>query len=168
MQLTICGVDAGKNTAVAVLGMDGKLLHLESFKNKKYEELARVISTYGKTLIVATDVNPPPKTVRKIASSLNSKLFYPTKQFKKKQKYNVTQAYNEIISNSHERDALASAMKAYKKYTGLIMKIERFVGYSDKEYKEEIIYDIIRHLYPNIKSALGKTKVINNNQQINS
>ncbi len=165
MQLTICGVDVGKNTAIAVLGMDGKLLHLESFKDKKYEEVARAISIYGKTLIVATDVNPPPKAARKIASSLNSKLFYPTKQFKKKQKYNVTRAYSEIISNSHERDALASAMKAYKRYISLITKIDRFVDDSDKEYKEEIIYDLIRHLYPNIKSALRKTKIINNNQQ---
>ena len=94
-------------------------------------EVIKYIIGHGKTVLIATDVYPVPKNVRKLASTLNSKIYSPVKTFTVSSKTELVDSYlNEISStkypgNAHERDALAAAIKTYKHYQNKLGQIEK-------------------------------------------
>ena len=83
--------------------------------------------------------------VKKLASTLNSKIYSPTKTFTVSSKTELVDSYlNELSSakfpdNAHERDALAAAVKTYKHYQRKLNQIERRsekIGLSPEEIDE--------------------------------
>ena len=70
----IVGFDPGLTVGIAILNLKGQLISLASFKEIRRSEIISFIIGYGSTVLVATDVYSPPKTVRKLASTLNSKI----------------------------------------------------------------------------------------------
>ncbi len=76
---TICGIEIGKNCAFALIDLNRNLIKIKSFKDEKLSDLIGEINKEGKVIIVATDVNPIPKKIRKIAAALQCGIFYPVK-----------------------------------------------------------------------------------------
>ncbi len=127
---------------VAILDLSGEILNVNSFKEVSRAEITRHIINYGKTVLVATDVHQPPKMVKKMATALNSKIYFPYRDLAVSAKNELVDDYiylqdqqhplrrsresNDLIpQNAHERDALAAAIQGYKKHQKKLEQIER-------------------------------------------
>jgi predicted RNase H-like nuclease (RuvC/YqgF family) len=128
----IVGLDPGLTVGIAILDLKGNLISLSSFKEIRRSEIISHIITYGKTVLVATDVYPPPKTVRKLASILNSKISSPYRSMSVEAKIEIVDSFLqgidnntplEVPQNAHERDALAAAVKTYRDNTNKFRQI---------------------------------------------
>lgn len=143
----IVGFDPGLTVGIAILNLNGHLISLASFKEIRRSEIVSHIINYGKTVLVATDVDPPPKTVRKLASTLNSKIWSPYKSMSVESKIDIVDSYLhdidkeqklfELPQNAHERDALAAAVKTYRDHLKKFRQIEK------RTEKAELPYDAV-------------------------
>jgi uncharacterized protein len=128
---------------VAILGLSGEILSVNSFKEASRAELTKHIISFGRTVLVATDVHQPPRLVKKMATSLNSKIYAPYRDLAVSAKNEMVDNYvysgdnrqltrrsrdiepDLIPQNAHERDALAAAIQGYKKYQKKLEQIEK-------------------------------------------
>jgi predicted RNase H-like nuclease (RuvC/YqgF family) len=145
-KLTIVGIDFGITTGVAILDIQGKVLLIDSKREMKKEEIVKTIIKFGKPLIIASDVNPLPKSVEDIVNEFGSKAFFPENSLSVEEKNELTKEYSKILKNDHEKDALAAALKAWKSYREIFEKIS--IAY------ENAILKIFRKESENIESAI--------------
>lgn len=82
---------------------------IKSKKNWRPDEFAKAIAPFS-PIIIAADTNPPSKAAKKLAAAFLCRLYYPSKSLTIRQKIKLAQKHK---ANSHERDALAAALKAY-------------------------------------------------------
>ncbi len=129
----ILGIDPGTTTGIAVLDlMTGKILYLGSKRECGISQIIRIASRFGKISCVAADVLPVPSTVEKVAKITGSKLKYPTVLTSATTKREYLQDYQDLTINhghlnSHERDALFAALKAYNSLKEQLSKITKIV-----------------------------------------
>jgi len=114
----ILGIDPGVYTGIAIMDLNGRPLYTYSSKNLDRFDILNMVSKFGEVVIVATDTHDPPDLVRKIASVLNAKLYAPPRDLSNEEKQGIinklSEMYRDIdIRDSHVKDALASAYKAY-------------------------------------------------------
>ncbi|MDO8870584.1 MAG: DUF460 domain-containing protein [Methanobacteriaceae archaeon] len=128
---TIIGFDPGLTVGIAIIDLNGHILSLKSFKEAKYSEVVREIINHGRAIIVASDVYPPPKMVKKLAASLNAKIDSPSSVFTVGSKKEMVDEFlrdrksNFSPNNAHQRDALAAAIKTYKNYEKKFNQIDK-------------------------------------------
>lgn len=136
----IVGFDPGLTVGLAILDLNGNLLFLGSFKEITKSEIINIIMKFGRAILIATDVENSPKAVKKLATTLNSKIFAP--------KNDISVSYkNELVNNflkssgdflsentanisnvsvdAHKRDSLSAAILAYKNYENKLNQLER-------------------------------------------
>jgi predicted RNase H-like nuclease (RuvC/YqgF family) len=95
-----------------------------------------------------------PKTIEKIASSLGSKIYYPEVSLSNVEKIKIIQKYEKYIKDSHQKDALAACIKAFKHYHELFLKIETFLKKINKEeIYEKVVEEVIKSESENIVNA---------------
>lgn len=141
-KLIIVGFDPGLTAGIAILDLSGNVIAIKSCKEIPKAEIVKYIIGYGKAVLIATDVYPPPKMVKKLATTLNSKIFSPDKTFTVSSKIELVDNYlNEISSikhpeNAHERDALAAAIKTYKHYQNKLRQIEKRAEKLELSFRE--------------------------------
>lgn len=128
----IVGFDPGLTVGIAILDLKGNLISIASFKEIRRSEIINHIMSHGNTVLIATDVYPPPKTVRKLASNLNSKIWSPYRNMSVESKIDIVDSYMQSINggsstpqNAHERDALAAAVKTYRDHLNKFRQIEK-------------------------------------------
>jgi predicted RNase H-like nuclease (RuvC/YqgF family) len=121
MKPLIVGVDPGSTSAVAAVDLDGEIELLESGKNFPPREIIQRIIKVGKPVVVAADKGKTPSKVEKIASSVGAKLFEPEEDLSSERKRDLGKG-----ANSHELDAVASAVYARKQLQRDIRKIEKY------------------------------------------
>jgi predicted RNase H-like nuclease (RuvC/YqgF family) len=112
MNEIIVGIDTGTTTAIAILDLKGRILFLKSKREYKISEIVEDILRFGKPILICTDKEKVPKKVKKIASLFSCKIFHPTKNPSRIQKYRITKNFE--YRNYHERDAIFSAIKGFK------------------------------------------------------
>ena len=142
MEDIIVGIDPGINTGIAIFGMDGNFVLVESMRNLRASDIRKFIMESGIPVIVASDVNPVPRSVEKIAKSFSSRLIFPEQtltrkdkrrlagNFLKKHKENGAGPTTNILirgavhpwKNRHERDAIAAAWHAWKRVRRTVEK----------------------------------------------
>jgi len=141
----IVGFDPGLTVGIAILDLSGNVISTVSCKEMSKAEIIKHIIGHGKAVLIATDVYPPPKMVKKLATTLNSKIYSPSGTFTVSSKTELVDNYlSEINStkypeNAHERDALAAAIKTYKHYQNKLQQIEKRtekIGLTDEEIDE--------------------------------
>jgi len=119
-QKLIVGIDPGTTCGLAVLTLEGIPVHLQSRKGISRGEIVRVLSELGDPVIVAADVNPLPEFVKKLANEFEAKSYSPEKLLTTSEKQEITREYLKKTgvekSDSHSRDALAAAIKAFNHY----------------------------------------------------
>ncbi|RLF10616.1 MAG: hypothetical protein DRJ98_05685 [Thermoprotei archaeon] len=124
----IIGVDPGMVTGLAILDLRGRPLLLVSRRSMDRLSISRLILDYGSPLIVASDVNPPPTLVEKLSSMLRVILHYPSYSLTVEEKRRLTmeaeENYGIRVKDSHQRDALAAALKAYMHYKNKLEQVE--------------------------------------------
>ncbi len=121
----IVGMDPGTTTAVAVLDLNGNLLHLKSERNWSLPRIIDFLKDVGRPVIVSTDVTPPPGTVLKLKKSFDAILHVPRESLTVERKNEITAGYT--TSNAHERDALAAAIEGYNFFRSKFAQIEKKV-----------------------------------------
>jgi len=123
----IVGVDPGIETGLAILDLDLKPITIMSGRNLDREEIIQHITKCGVPVLIATDKNPPPEMVEKLAASLGVKLYIPDRSLSNSEKDvlvdEYVRSYGVSIKTTHERDALASCLKAYKAFEEKFIQI---------------------------------------------
>ncbi|MFH1200024.1 MAG: DUF460 domain-containing protein [Candidatus Micrarchaeota archaeon] len=103
-------MDAGATVAFAAVDFDGRVVAKSSRRNLGRERLIEILAPYG-PIIVASDTNPPSKLSKAVATAFNARLSFPLHSLTYAQKSRMTKDYG--YGNTHEKDALAAALKAY-------------------------------------------------------
>lgn len=117
----IIGVDPGSTSAVAGIDLEGELELLESGKNFPPHEIIEKIIEAGKPVVVTSDKGKMPSKVDKIASSMGAETYVPDEDLDQEKKSELGRG-----DNSHEKDAVASAINAYNNMQREIRKIEKY------------------------------------------
>lgn len=126
----IVGFDPGLTVGIAIMDLNGNIISLKSFKEASPSEIVLEIISHGRAIIISSDVYPPPKMVKKLAASLNSKIYSPPKVMTIESKNEMVEEYvrekssNFSPNNAHQRDALAAAIKTYKNYEKKLNQID--------------------------------------------
>jgi len=101
-------------------------------------------------LIISCDVNPAPKLAEDIAKKLGAVLIAPEKSLLMSKKTRLVDEFLKEqeefikINNKHERDAIASALFAYKQTRKLFDKIENEIdGELTDSIKERVLKEKI-------------------------
>ena len=158
---------------VAILDLSGEIISLKSCKEVSRAEIIKHIISFGKTVLVAADVHQPPKMVKKMAATLNSKIYVPYRDLAVHTKNEMVDAYLHqqdypnltrrsrdfepviVPKNAHERDALAAAIQAYKKYQKKLDHIER------RALDLEIPLDMVDNVKIMVINEVPITKALN-------
>jgi len=119
----IAGIDPGTTTGIAALNLKGDLVALLSARAMSPPDVIEWLADRGKTLIVATDVFPTPGAVEKVKRSFSAVLYSPGSDIPSEEKIALAREYG--YKNDHERDALAAAVSAYKRYKNKFQQVEK-------------------------------------------
>lgn len=127
----IVGVDPGMVTGLAILDLNGRVFHLSSGRGFTRGQITRVLTEYGKPILFASDVNPPPGMISKLAALHKADLFFPQKSLKTFEKSEIVEKASAEqgikASDTHQRDALSAALKAYSIHKNKLDQCEAHV-----------------------------------------
>jgi uncharacterized protein len=121
----IIGIDPGTTVGYAVLDLNGEMVEVNSSKIIDRSHLIQLVTDIGVPVLVATDKNPAPQAVSKIATLLGARLVVPSTDMLVQEKLTLTRELS--VRNDHERDALAAALRAQKEVRGLLLRIDKFI-----------------------------------------
>jgi predicted RNase H-like nuclease (RuvC/YqgF family) len=119
----IVGLDPGTTTGIAALNLRGELVDLISSRAMSSSDVIEWIAARGRPLIVATDVSPTPGAVEKTKRAFNAVLFSPGADMAGEEKIALGRGLG--YKNDHERDALAAALSAFRKYKNKFIQVEK-------------------------------------------
>ncbi|OPY52808.1 MAG: hypothetical protein A4E49_01761 [Methanosaeta sp. PtaU1.Bin112] len=119
----IVGLDPGTTTGIAAINLRGELVDLISSRAMSSSDVIEWIAARGRSLLVATDVFPTPGAVEKVKRAFNAVLYSPGADIPAEEKIALGREFN--YRNDHERDALAAAISAFKKYKNKFMLVEK-------------------------------------------
>lgn len=151
-KLIIAGIDPGINVGVAILDLRGRVLDTSTKREARKSELIKHILKFGWPVVVASDVNPMPRSIEKLASAFGSRIFYPKVSLSNASKIKIIEDYKHEIRDAHQKDALAAALKAHKKYRELFSKID--ASLKRKDMFDDIVMSVFKG--KNIAEALRK------------
>ena len=121
----IVGLDPGTTTGIAALNLSGELVDLISSRAMSSSDVIEWIAARGRSLVVATDVFPTPGSVEKVKRAFNAVLYSPGGDIPAEEKIALGKEFG--YKNDHERDALAAAISAFKKYRNKFLQVEKKV-----------------------------------------
>ncbi len=162
LKYLIVGVDPGMVTGLAIMDLNGRIVHLSSGRGVTRGAITRIIASLGRALVFASDVNPPPFMVTKLASSHNTILFSPERSMKTYEKSELAErssaGQNVKAEDTHQRDSLAAASKAFSSYRN---KLEQCVSHARERptpvQLDEVKASVIRGM--SINDALAMAAV---------
>jgi predicted RNase H-like nuclease (RuvC/YqgF family) len=124
----IMGIDPGMTVGVALIDLEGRPVFAKSWRTIDRYEIISAISSYGKVVVIATDVSNPPELVKKIGSLLGAIVYAPERDITVDEKNKIIselrETYDFTIEDSHVRDALVAALKAYRHYLNTILEVK--------------------------------------------
>lgn len=152
-KLLIVGVDPGTTLGYAVMDIDGDVLNVDSSKQLNTSTLIARIRDYGKVLIVGCDRAKIPYFVNNFAVKIGAKVSAPKRDLTINEKKAL--ARNFEVKNSHQIDALASCLNAYKNIRPLLDEIDVFLRKRKKQrFSEKVKETVIKNDF-NMRLALS-------------
>lgn len=118
-------------------------MNVTSIREARRSDLIKHILSFGKPIIIASDVSPLPKMIKRLAAALGSKVFYPEVSLTNVEKEKIIDDFEEEVKNSHQKDALAAGLKAFRNYHELFLKVEETLA---KQNREEIFEEVVKEL----------------------
>lgn len=152
-KLLIAGIDPGTTAGYAFLDIEGNLLCLNSSKQIDLNFLISESVNLGKVVLVGTDKSKVPGLVEAYAAKLGAKIISPHEDLKVDEKRKMTNDFR--FQDSHQGDALASAMFAFKETKALLDKINFFVKENFKQSIRNKIKELVITKRLSIKSAVS-------------
>ncbi|HPJ30108.1 MAG TPA: DUF460 domain-containing protein [Methanothrix sp.] len=119
----IAGIDPGTTTGIAALNLRGELVDLVSAREMSPSDVIEWLAARGKPLLVAADVFPTPGAVEKVKRSFSAVLSSPGSDMPSEEKIALAREYG--YKNDHERDALAAAASAFKRFKNKFQQVEK-------------------------------------------
>lgn len=151
----IIGIDPGITTGLCALDLNGNLVDVFSSKKMGIRKIIEWINKIGKPVIIACDVKVPPYLVKEICRKFKAKIVCPKKDMKIGEKQKLVEKYIDKIKDSHQRDACAASLFAYKKFEPLFKKIKKNLEKIGKlEKLDDVKKKIILGEAKSIKEAL--------------
>lgn len=95
---------------MAVLDFRGHVAALESRKNWRPDDVIAFLQPFGVS-VVACDRNPAPRFAKNLSAVFSARLFKPHRSLSVHEKNRYARCF--ACRNAHERDAYASAKKAF-------------------------------------------------------
>ncbi len=127
----IVGYDPGMQVGLAVIDLDMRPQLITSGKELDRGDILSRLTNLGIPAVIATDKNPPPEMVKKLAAMIGAQLYVPPKSLSTAEKELLVENYSRrfgiTVKNTHERDALSAALKAYSVYKEKMEKLVRKV-----------------------------------------
>jgi uncharacterized protein len=148
----IVGIDPGTTTAYAVLDTNGSILSKKSAKGLNLDSILRETAFYGIPLLVGTDRRKCPGMVAKYAAKTGAIKVVPAYDLPETEKNAMTRGIE--TENAHDKDAIASAIVAYRQYEPLLRRIERFLSNAGKSEFAEHVKSIVLQKKISIDKAL--------------
>ena len=147
----IVGIDPGISIGVAAIDLKGRPVVAFSRRGIDRSDVIELIRQHGVPILLATDVTPAPDFVKKLASMLNIPLYEPPAPLSVEEKRSIFEAYMtrypslQRIADSHVRDALAAAIKAYRIHEGKLRQVESYLSKIELDVDvERIKAEVIR------------------------
>src|SRR3989338_2436699 len=142
-ELLIVGIDPGTQSAFAVMTLTCELVKVGSGRNVSRQDLIQQIRSFGKVVLVGTDVTPVPAVVKKVAATLGARVIEPDRNLQFHEKIKIVDAYLKtrkefvVLENKHEKDALCAALYSLKRMNTLLKKIEDTLKQKDLVHLSE-------------------------------
>jgi predicted RNase H-like nuclease (RuvC/YqgF family) len=152
----IVGLDIGTTSAISVYDLKRNLLYLKSRRHWSTSNIIKQIMIFGTPIIIATDKQNVPDKIRKIAASFGAHIFSPDHDLTIEEKDKIV---NISMKDSHERDALASSLFAFRFYHPQFITIDmnlQSVGLQNQS--DRVKEMIIRKEAKNIAEAIDKLR----------
>ena len=130
-KLVVVGIDPGIETGLAVLDLSMRPLLVTSAKELDRSSIINMVYKIGVPVLIATDKSPAPEAVKKVASTLGVPLYVPPKSLSVSEKEQLIEWLSRRlrtsvrVSTTHERDALAAAIRALRVYERKFAELER-------------------------------------------
>jgi len=121
----ILGLDPGTTWGYALLDLSGTVIETKSSKGIGMSQILRAVTEKGKILAVATDKKTVPFQVSKMAASLGARVLKPSFDLSQEEKRILTREYD--FADSHQKDALAAAIYAFKLFKPKLQSVEVYV-----------------------------------------
>jgi len=119
----IVGIDPGTTVAFSAIDFQRNPVEIWSKRDAGINELVAALREAGDPVMIATDVSVAPDFVLKIASAFNARIFIPRKDMSEAEKATLVRSFK--VNNAHERDATASALKAFYSVDNVLRRIAR-------------------------------------------
>ncbi|MFW9928365.1 MAG: DUF460 domain-containing protein [Candidatus Thorarchaeota archaeon] len=178
----IIGVDPGTTTGIAIIEVKtGQLIFLNSYRDFGTSQIVRLISQFGKAIMICADVKDIPHNVLKLSKILGGELFSPNSSntISRSEKRNVVQSFLENTNqieerlDTHQRDALFAALKGFYSIEKIVVKIKELLTarpdlahYFDYIITQSItgvpIHSVITEIELKIESDILKSKLEQN------
>lgn len=141
-----CGIDPGRTVGAAILRLDGRVVKTYSKRGIQIGELIGQIYKHGRPILIATDVSEVPYYIERIRKKCKARKWYPSKDIPTSEKWEIIREMGADVSNTHERDALVAAFRAWENWREKFNKIDKITSYLplpvDKgEIKELVVND---------------------------
>jgi len=143
----IVGIDPGMTIGIAIIDLEGNVLYLDSKKEMDRGNIISLIYSYGKPILIATDVKEIPDMVKKLAAQIKAEIYVPSEDIPVIEKLGLAlrALKNNYPGSTHERDALAAAYKAYLFFKSKLSQVESYVSKMDIDLDvEKIKADVIK------------------------
>jgi len=148
----IIGIDPGTTTAYAILGINGETIAVKSSKELKLDRIIKDTEEQGTPLLVGTDRKKCPGMVKKFAAKTGAKKAVPAYDLSGTEKNIMTKGFN--AKNSHQKDAIAAALLAYKQYEALLKRIDKALMKEGKSELSDEVKSIVIRKKISIKKAV--------------
>ncbi len=151
-ELLIAGIDPGTTVGYAILDTKGNAMKLRSSKQLELNSLIEEIVTHGSVLAIGTDKAKVPCLIEKAAARTGAKVIFPREDLPVSEKEAITKGLE--AANSHEKDALAAALFAYKELEPLLQRIRKTL---ENEGKQNLFMEVTKTVVitgKNIKDTL--------------
>lgn len=152
-ELLIVGIDPGTTLGYAILDLEGNVIEAGSSKELEMNSIISKIVGIGKVMAVGCDKKKRPEFVEGFAIRVGARIISPNKDLSIKDKKDLTKEHKS--ENSHQSDALASALFAFKELRPLLKKIELFIQRNKKREAGEKIKELVIKDGISIKLALN-------------
>ena len=149
-QQLIVGIDPGTTVGFALLDVSGNILQVTSGKQWTFELLLKEIVSHGRVLLVGTDKAKVPELVSRFATKVGARVVKPKEDLRIEEKRRMTNVVlgsrKPVARDSHQLDAVASALLAQQQYTSLFDKIEKQCRKQNAlDSLDEVRLRVVRH-----------------------
>jgi len=153
----IVGYDPGTTAALAIIDTKGEILFLKSKRGFKKGEIIDIITDMGKPLLIAGDRRPLPRSVERMARTLGCRPFYPRKSLSISDKKWIVREFMDEIEDDHEKDALASALYAFKHYSRVFKRTNEILESQGlSKLYDKVVESVVTGKVENIAEAINR------------